>query len=193
MADAADLSDEVNWSGGLYGISLDFGPDDDDGLAAAVEAVWGTVPVNGCWAREPHNPLAFLTASPHLSSLEDGGLYGSMHLSVLGEVVCGVYLHRREAGAQLEVVAPIGALERLEPRIGGFPFGEDSGPASLTWRAPIDRWFADWAVLLHGKAPFRRGAIGFEVPTPDEVEANVEYFGRLLPGDAGVAYVEAVR
>jgi len=55
-------------------------------------------------------------------------------------VVCGGFSSRYEGIDELALYLPLGALDRVDPRIGGYPFDESSGVESFCWRAPLDRW-----------------------------------------------------
>jgi hypothetical protein len=72
--------------------------------------------------------------------------------------------------------------------MGGYPFDERSGADSLTWRAPLDRWLADVAVIVHAEVPFQRALIGFEVDEEADVAADQRHAAVLVPGPTGVAY-----
>ena len=94
---------------------------------------------------------------------EHGHLRGSLALPSGARVVCGGFLSRYEDLDTLELYLPLGALARVDRRIGGYPFDEHSGVASLTWRAGLDRWLADVATAVHADVPFQRALIGFEI------------------------------
>jgi hypothetical protein len=47
---ADDLTDEENWTGGFYELSLVLGGADDDKLDRAVRALWRAAGVTGCRA-----------------------------------------------------------------------------------------------------------------------------------------------
>jgi hypothetical protein len=83
---------------------------------------------------------------------------------------------------------PLGALARVDHRIGGFPFDERSGVESLTWRAPLDRWLADVAVAVHADVPVQRALIGFEVDEDTDIGADHRYAAVLLPCPGGLNY-----
>lgn len=88
----------------------------------------------------------------------------------------------------MERYLPLGALARVDHRIGGYPFDERSGVESLTWRAPLDRWLADVAVAVHADVPFQRALIGFEVDEDADVKADQRYVAVLVPYPEGVDY-----
>ncbi|GAA3221525.1 hypothetical protein [Actinocorallia longicatena] len=76
-----------------------------------------------------------------------------MQLPAGRRTVCGCVAVREEHGPDwLDFYLPLGALARTEPRISdGFPFDDDSGEPSLTWRHPLDEWLATIASTIHKK------------------------------------------
>jgi len=91
------------------------------------------------------------------------------------------------------------ALGRTDPRVRGFPLGDDYGVSTFPWRRPIDSWLAEIGSLVYAEAPYRLGLIGCEVSgevyaaqlaadVPDEHD-----IGYLLPLSGKLAYREANR
>ncbi|MET7667713.1 hypothetical protein [Micromonospora luteifusca] len=117
-----------------------------------------------------------------------GHLRGTLTLPSSGRVVCGGFSSRYDGIDSLEFYLPLGALARLDERIGGYPFDERSGVESLTWRAPLDRWLADVAVAVYGDVPFHRALIGFEVDQAADITADERYAAVLLPRPDGMDY-----
>jgi hypothetical protein len=86
-----------------------------------------------------------------------------------------------------------------DPRVGGFPVGDDGGPVSLSWRRPIDEWLADVAFRVYLDVPFRLALIGMEAAgeaDADSVAAGIpdeRYNGYVVPTSTGLEYVAANR
>lgn len=55
---------------------------------------------------------------------------------------------------------PLGSLARVDPRVSGYPFGDDLG---ASWRLPLDAWLASLAVRLFDLVPFSLAVVGCEV------------------------------
>jgi hypothetical protein len=195
-----DLDVEENWHGGSYDLALQFGPRDDARLEAGVASLWRSAGVSGCFAAE-RQPLRHLPVDLSLQALETHGhVRGTVRLPGGQDVVCGMIATRFDDGDDwLSLYIPLGALGLTDDRVGPFPFGEPGGPVSLAWRLPLDRWLADVATQVYPRSPFRLGLVGFDAAgeldandlatgVPDEL-----YFGLVLPGRDGVAYIEANR
>lgn len=106
-------------------------------------------------------------------------------------VVCGAFNVREEDGHDwLDFVLPVGALARAEPRVGAYPFDEDT--ASLAWRRPVDEWLAAVALRVFSVVPFRVAAIGFEASgmlTAADLDAGIpaeRWCGIVAAGDPPV-------
>lgn len=209
MADASDLNDDENWSGGFYELSIELGERDDSRLEKALLAVWRHASVQGCFAPEyqffsgstparlvGHNPVSL-----SLRSLEGlGHLRGVVELPDERQIVCGTVAIREDDGPDwLDFYLPLGALGRTDPRVRGFPFGDDYGVATFPWRQPIDHWLADIGSRVHDEVPYRLGLIGCEVSGEvyaDQLVAGVpdeHDIGYLLPLNGKLAYREANR
>ncbi|MFI7027026.1 hypothetical protein ACIBMZ_30435 [Micromonospora sp. NPDC049900] len=88
----------------------------------------------------------------------------------------------------MELYLPLGALARVDRRVGGYPFDESSGVESLTWRSPLDWWLADIAIAVHGEVPFHRALIGFEVDDDHGISGDQRYHTVLMPSPDGIKY-----
>jgi len=177
MAAADDMSDDENWTGGFYELSLILGAGDDARLDQAVRSLWAAAGVREC------------RAEPSAAALDEHGhLRGTVTLPSGDRVVCGGFAFRYEGVDSLELYLPLGALTRIDRRIGAYPFDERSGVESLTWRAPLDRWLADVAVAVHDEVPFQRALIGFEIDEDADITATRRYATVLVPGPTGMAY-----
>lgn len=92
---------------------------------------------------------------------------------------------------------PLGALERVQPRIGSFPLGDDGGPRSLTWRRPLDLWLADIARGVYDSVRFKLALVGWEPmfeAHADELAGEVPSerdHAYLVPTPSGLSYYEA--
>ncbi|WP_439657929.1 hypothetical protein ACSHWB_36845 [Lentzea sp. HUAS TT2] len=183
MAAAHDMSDDENWTGGFYELSVVLGPAGDHRLDQAVRSLWRAAGVQECRVGSG------LHVEPSAAALhEHGHLRGWLALPFGDRVVCGALVFRYEGTDVLELYLPLGALARVDHRIGGYPFDERGGVESLTWRAPLDRWLADVAVAVHADVPFHRAFIGFEIDEDADITAEQRYAAVLLPGTEGWDY-----
>jgi len=67
-------------------------------------------------------------------------------------------------------------------RTGGFPFDDNSGAGSLSWRAGLDQWLAGVAAAVYAEVPFERAVIGFEIDEARDITADVRFAAVLVPG-----------
>ncbi|MBU2665486.1 hypothetical protein KOI35_18420 [Actinoplanes bogorensis] len=186
MASADDLSDEANWRGGFYELSLDLGAADDHRAERALQALWRAADVHGC-----HDRLGLADSELSLAGLrEHDHLCGTVTLPSGRRSVCGAFLTRYDEDDtdELELYLPMGALARTDRRIGGFPFSPGSGPETLRWRADLDRWLAGIATAVHTQVPLRRAHIGFEL---DDHSIATGYAAILTPATDGLSYQPA--
>ena len=184
MATADDMSDDENWRGGFYELSLILGDADDARLDRAVRSVWTAAGVAPCRAGADRADV-----EPGGAALtEHGHLRGTLTLPSGDRVVCGALGYRYDNVDTLEFYLPLGALARVDRRIGGYPFDERSGVESLVWRAPLDRWLADVAVAVHADVPFRRALIGFEIDENADIAADRRHVAAVVPGPDGPDY-----
>lgn len=174
MTDPAAPTVADNWDGGFYELALELGDTDDDRLEHAVGALWSSARVHGRYAPDPMGMVP--APSGHLRGLVD--------LPNGVRMVCGAIAIREDEGADwLDFYLPVGALAGTHPRVRGFPFGEDGGPASLEWRRPIDDWLVRVATDVYAEVDFRLGLIGFEVS--GDVYAKDLDGDLILPGHIG--------
>jgi hypothetical protein len=185
---ADDVDDEENWTGGFYELFLVLGRVDDDHLDRAVRSLWRAAGVRGCRARGDGRTDPVDVEPGASALLAHGHLRGTLTLPAGDRVVCGAYSSRYEDVDRLGFYLPLGALARVERRIGGYPFDERSGVESLAWRAPLDGWLADVATAVHAGAPFRRALIGFEVDEDADLAADRRYAATLVPSSGGLDY-----
>ena len=208
VSDPADLNDESNWGGAFYELSLEIGPRDDGRLERALVSVWRHASAVGRYAPDyrPGSRGASLRLAGHravalcLSSLEEGRLHGVVRTPSGIDIVCGVFAVREDSGPDwLSLFVPLGALGRADPRIGGFPLGDDYGVATFAWRRPIDSWLADIGSRVYADVPFRLGLIGCEVSGEahaDQLTGGIPErrdIGYLLPDGDKLTYREADR
>ncbi|MEH0927300.1 hypothetical protein [Micromonospora sp. CPCC 205558] len=184
---ADDMSDVENWTGGFYELILVLGAADDARLDLAAGALWRAADVRECRVG-----VDLVEMTPGADAFTMGGhLRGTLTLPSGARVVCGSYTTRYDNVDNLVLYLPLGALARVDGRIGGYPFDQRSGVESLTWRAPLDRWLADIAVTVHADVPFTRAIIGFEADDDADTTAGASYTARLIPGTNGMDYQPA--
>jgi hypothetical protein len=190
----ADLDEPENWWGGFYELSIELGQRDDDRLDRAVTALWSAAAVEGCFEVASRDPLSHTPARLTLAAREGGHLLGRVHLPSGTRVVCGALAVRYDDGADwLEFYLPLGALARVERRVGGYPFGDIKG--SMSWRGPIDAWLADIGAAVHATEPFRLALVGMEASRTDFEARDLPKglpadrpFGVLVPALQGATF-----
>ena len=185
---ADDLNDDENCTGGFYELCLVLGPADDDSVERALRSLWRAAGVRGCCVRQVDGS-GLATVELGVAALHKyGHLRGTLTLPAGARSVCGGFLFRDEDADILELYLPLGALARIDHRIGAFPFDEHSGVESLTWRAGLDRWLADIATAVYADAPFQRALIGFEIDEDHTGTADQRYAAVLIPSPEGFEY-----
>ena len=176
--DPADWLVQDNHYGGFYELALDLGPADDRRLAAALEALWSAAGL-GDAVKRAKGPTEFAAATPSVSQLLSGELISAAEIPGLGRTLCKVFVIREEdfeAGKVrygndwLDLCLPLGALSRLDDRVGGYPFGDTSESAS--WRSPIEEWFEGIVRSISQSVAFAHGISGFEVSGTDLAESQ---------------------
>lgn len=179
MSSPDDVDDASNWTGGFYELLLVLGAPDDTRFDRAVRSLW-----RAAGARlGPGEP------TPGGGALETAGhLRGSLTLPSGDRVVCGLYAFRNESADSLELYLPLGALCQVEERIGAYPFDDRSGPESLTWRDPLDRWLATVATRVHSDVPFEHAVIGFEIDDTPSPTATKRWSALLQPHPNGLHF-----
>ncbi|MBQ1048186.1 hypothetical protein KBX50_06875 [Micromonospora sp. C51] len=182
------MNDDENWTGGFYELCLVLGAADDDNVDRALRSLWRAVGVQGCHVRRADGS-GFAAVEPGVAALHaHGHLRGTLTLPSGARVVCGGFLSRYGGLDTLELYLPLGALARVDRRIGGYPFDESSGVESLTWRSALDRWLADVAIAVYGEVPFHRALIGFEVDEDCGISGDQRYAAVLMPRADGLEY-----
>jgi hypothetical protein len=185
---ADDLDDGDNWTGGFYELCLVLGEADDRNLDRAVQSLWRAADVHGCRVRRASGS-GFADVEPTVNALhEHGHLRGTLALPSGARTVCGGFVHRYGGTDTLEFYLPLGALARVDHRIGGYPFDERSGVESLTWRGALDRWLADVAAAVYADVPFQHALIGFEVDEDRDISADQRRAAVVMPGPDGLDY-----
>jgi hypothetical protein len=186
MTDPTAFADGENWTGGFYELAMELGPTDDDRLGRALTALWAAAGVEGCYGSQWHEPEAQESVPLTVASLvEFGHLHGHVVLPSGTRIVCGAVAVREDDGPDwLDFYLPLGALGASDPRVGGYPFGEDAA-ASLAWRGPIDDWMAGIGTEVFREVDIRLAIIGFET--------SGSAYAKDLAGDPppprGVAYL----
>jgi hypothetical protein len=80
--------------------------------------------VDGCHVRRTE-AAGFTAVELSVAVLhEHGHVRGTVALPSGRRVVCGIFLFRYEGLDTLEFYLPLGALARVDRRVGGFPFDE---------------------------------------------------------------------
>jgi hypothetical protein len=196
-------------SGGFtYELALEIGDRDDAHLQAALDAVRAIAQIDGFWAgvgseREPVPPTL-------ASLLEHGSIHGSVALPTGQRIACGLLAIRSDGMTAtasirkgkvhtkwrrtsnlstdwLELLIPLRALAKLDPRVGSFPllFPDVDPKETLVWRRPIDDWLADIGSRMFRLTPFRMGAIGAEFL----FDVDSDRLRGGIPSEHGFAYL----
>jgi hypothetical protein len=198
VSDPAAIEDSDNWSGGFYELALELRPRDDARLQAALEVLERVNRADGYFAA--HDISAERQRLTVDGLTQFGHLRGVATLPNKTRSVCGVFVCREDDGPDwLVFYLPLGALCRVDRRIGGFPFGPDDGPGSLVWREPLDDWLVEIGRAVFQQVPFELGLVGFE--TSGEAYARdlaagppaERWSGFLLPNGDGLSYSPANR
>jgi hypothetical protein len=197
MPDPASLIDDENWSGGFYELAIELGASDSQRVQQALSTLWRTAAIDGC-----HGGFNFEEQVPcTVASLTTfGHLRGTVVLPSGRRVVCGcVTLGGDEEPDWLDFYLPLGALARVDRRIGGFPFDSRSGEESVVWRRPLDDWLAGIGTRIFRQVPFRLGLIGFELDgnisseQMNGVVPDQRWEGYLLPAGGDLRFEPANR
>jgi hypothetical protein len=197
---ASYLDDPDNWVGGFYELALELGPADDERLDAAIRAVCTHTGVVGWYALGDRRPVAEeRLACTWESMARHGQLRGIVQLPSGEQVVCGLVVVREEGGSYepdwLDFYIPLGALGRIDSRVGGYPFGDFA--ESLEWRRQLDDWLADLGRRVYANVPYRLGLVGVEVSGEmyaDELASGVPTSranGLLIPEGKEIGYYAA--
>jgi hypothetical protein len=195
--DATTFTDEENWHGGFYELAILLGDRDDVRLDAAIGAVWADPRVDGCYADRHREPADQERVPCTLEALDEVDHLRGIALLPDGQrVVCGTVIIREEESRMdwLDFYVPAGALARVDPRVGGYPFGGDKG-GSLVWRTPIDDWLAEVAGRVYAAASFTYALIGFEASGEELPDAGTteRYIACVVPTDGRLEYIPANR
>jgi hypothetical protein len=201
MPDATAFTDPENWTGGFYELSLEIGDRDDGRLQRALTALWQAAAITGCYGSTAQEPTDQNAVPVTVASLQEfGHLRGIVRPPLGGPVVCGCIATRfdDDNADWLTLYLPLGALARVEWRVGGFPFGPDGGPVSLAWRASLDTWLAGLVTEVFHHVDFRLGLIGFELDHITAADLNgvvpeQRWNGYLLPADGRLTYTPATQ
>ena len=198
MANPADPSDEKNWTGGYYELSIKLGGYDDGRLDAALKALWDVAGLSPAFRRDSTGPASEVTPVSAESVLA-GRLGSTASIPGLGSTLCSVSVVREEnyesdvvqyEADWLDLSLPLSALCDLDHRVGGYPFG-DMAP-SRVWREPIEQWFEGIGRAVFGAVPFVHAVTGFEMGGTERSEVTPGRFGLFRPTDAGTLAIEPV-
>jgi hypothetical protein len=120
--------------------------------------------VRGCYVRRDIEPSDQPEAECDVTVLvAHGHLRGLVTLPSGIEMVCGAVAIREDDGPDwLHFYLPLGALGRVDRRVGGFPVGPDGGPGSLAWRRPLDDGLMGVGRQVFAQVDYQLAVIGFE-------------------------------
>ena len=190
-SDPADMNVPDNWHGGYYELSIKLGAADDQRLDRAVTAMWSAAGFGAAFRRSTDQPWSWEPGTVSASAVLEGHIGTLADVPGLGQCVCAVMVVREERdqdgqtvlGADwLDLCLPLGALSSLDPRVGGFPFGDAS--ESRAWREPIEDWFSTIASAVFDQVPFAHAVTGNEVSGVELDEPEPGYVGLIHPDAA---------
>ncbi len=195
--DPTDASHDDNWLGGYYELSIRLGACDDSRLDASLKALWRAAGLGTAFRHSPAG-RAGERATVSAASLLEGDLRSVVTIPGLGSAVCRIIVVREvhlEPGEApeadwLDLGLPMGALANLDPRVGGYPFGDTA--ASRGWREPIEQWLHDVARAVFLRVPFDYAVTGFEVFGCEASEAHRGWVGLLQATKEGGLNSETV-
>jgi hypothetical protein len=201
------FTDRNSWSGGFYELTFRLQRRDDVHLQQALTSLTAHPALSGWYAHQDIAPHEQPRLAPTVSDLEEHGhIFGFADVPGYPRLPCGCLAIRTgvDYPDELDLYIPLGALGSVEPRVGGFPFGDDGGPVSLEWRIPLDAWFAEIARFVYADVPFELATIGFEnfsiesEPPPDtSVDRSsvpeARYSAWMIPGWRELLYFPANR
>lgn len=171
--------DTDDWAGGFYELAVDLGDSNPARLEDALRAL------RECAGMTPSQPITASAIGRHIR--------GMTSLAGGQRIVCGTWSVQLPERDHASFYLPLGALARIDPRVGGYPF-EPNATGSLTWRRPLDAWLRQLAERVFAVVPFVRGAIGFEAD--DALEAGVSddrWCSLLIPEDGALSFRAATR
>ena len=195
LPSATDPSHEDNWHGGFYELAIKLGPADDERLGSALNALWRAASLTTPFRRHSDVP-AELT----VDSLLAGHLHSVATVPGLGSTLCTVLVVREEtheSGATrfgddwLDLCLPLGALGRLDERVGAYPFSDEADTRG--WREPIERWFESVASSVFDAVPFVHAITGDEVSGVEPIEVQEGRLGVFTRTSEGDLEIEPVR
>lgn len=197
--DPTMFTDHANWTGGFYELAIEIGDTSDERLQLALSALWRAAGIEGCYRSRDREPGEQDEIACTVQSLaEFGFLRGTVRLPSGHRIVCGCVAVREENGPDwLDFYLPLGALTRVYQRIGGFPFDQNSGQASLAWRRTLDDWLAAIGTDIFHEVDFQLGLIGFEMSGStyshqlNGTAPAERWGGHLLPTDGSLRYEPA--
>jgi hypothetical protein len=192
--DPADFCDDENWHGGYYEVAVNLGNrndlESDTRLRAAREALWSVDDLQGPyvdrWSDASEQARAVLEG---LDIEEPPPLYGLARLPTGDVVVCSNHVIREienpgeDSCDWLDLSLPLGALGRVDQRVGAYPFDDQDG--SIEWRRSLDDFFVDIVRTVAAAVSFRYAVIGCEVSG----DRAWESFGERPPTERWATYV----
>jgi len=180
------FTDDQTWKGAFYELAIELGHRSDERLQLALNAMWQTPCLTGCYTDHKREPEEQDQVEPSIVNLKiHGHLRGIAILPDKQRIPCGTVAIREEEGPDwFNFYVPLGALEQIYKEVGGF-FGTDH-PNSRCWREPLENWLAGMGREVFSAVEFRLGLIGCEV-------SGVAYASELtcsgVPEVRGIGYL----
>ncbi len=150
------------WDGGGYDLSLVYGPGSARLLGAAFAELWEHPALDGPYGDRSREPEDQPKLTMETARDEDYAAAGVATLPDRSRVPCATWTYAGDGS--LDFWIPLGSLSEVWPHVGPYPFlDEDETEDVAAWQEPLDGWLADVACSVFARAPYRYGAIGFEL------------------------------
>jgi hypothetical protein len=178
--------DEV-WYGGFFELSIELGDRCDERINAAVQALWTSPRLTGCYIERSMNPDMQVRIKPSLVTDEDWcHVYGIADFNDPDlKLACGSCVVRETGGPDwLDFYFPMGSLGRVFP-VGGFPFLDQN--ERVPWLPRVEIWLAELGLELSKRIPMRMGLIGFECSGSTDLKALTQDGG--IPSERWIGYI----
>jgi hypothetical protein len=173
-------ADDWYWNGGFYELDIQLGPQSEERVQRALEALWANPRLEGPYLDRDREPADQKVVDPRGGISEV--LSGIAALPDGAGVLCSSIVVLLDDGYELSLCIPVNALAVAWPQIGDFPFvGGRSSPADggsearrplraprvpedddRAWQEPLEEWLAGFGRAVFDAVPFPVALIGFE-------------------------------
>ena len=168
------------WGGGYYELDIRLGPQSEERVHLALEALWADPRLKGPYLERDREPEDQQVVDPRRGLSEV--LSGIATLPDGNEVLCSSIVIRFDEDYELTLYIPVNALAVAWHQVGDFPFvggrlspADDDSTAGRplrapqipedddrAWQEPLEEWFAGFGRAVFEVVPFPVALIGFE-------------------------------